>query len=65
MDKVLYTYKEISRRLGVRPETVSDLVRTRRITVIRHPANGVAKAVDADGLRQIREALFVVTSDCA
>jgi hypothetical protein len=58
MDKILFTYKEASRRLEVRPETISDLVRVLGITSIRHPANGKAKAIDVEGLSLIRSALM-------
>jgi hypothetical protein len=57
MDGTLYTFRQVATRLGVRRETVSDLVTSRRIPVVSHPNNGAAKAIDSEGLRQIEEAL--------
>jgi hypothetical protein len=62
MDRILYTYKEASRRLGVRPETISDLIRVRGIPSFPHPANGKAKAIDPEGLRQIEAALMATAT---
>ena len=57
MDEVLYTFKEAARRLKVRPETVSDLIKRLHIRNFPHPANGKAKAIGAEGLKALRHAL--------
>jgi hypothetical protein len=43
--------------LGVRRETVADLVRTLGIPTYRVPLNGMARGIDAAGFRILCEAL--------
>jgi hypothetical protein len=57
MDKVLYSYSQIAARLGVRRETVCDIVKALKIPVVAHPNNGNAKGIDSEGVRAIEEAL--------
>lgn len=53
----LYTFKAAAEMLGVRRETVADIVRKRRIPTYRVPLNGMARGLDAAGMAILRRAL--------
>lgn len=61
----VHSFTQVARDLGVRIETIGDLVRSLRIPTYKVPGLIAAKGIDPDGRARIRKALGLSTARAA